>query len=81
MKSLHDASKHNRIQSNNNEDTIEKVLIGVTILAIVGMIFGAISFVLIKVGCRARERLGNGLMALFWENGIRPNNEPAPFNV
>ena len=60
---------------------IRRVVIGVTILTIVGAIFRGITFVMMKIGCRARERLSNGVMALFSDAGIRPNNQPPPFNL
>ena len=81
LKSLHDGTKHNLAATEDNSEVIQRVVIGVTILTIVGAIFGGITFVMMKIGCRARERLSNGVMALFRESGIRPSIQPPPFNL
>ena len=81
LNSLHDGTKHTLAAAEENTEGIRKIVISITIVAIMVVIFGGIIFAWLRIGCRARERLSAGVMALFSEAGIRPNNPPPPFHV
>ena len=81
LNSLHDGTQTSLAAAEDNSEGIRRIVIAGTIITLVVVIFGGLVFVWMRIGCRARDRLSAGVMSLFSEAGIRPNNPTPPFNL
>ena len=81
LNSLYDGTQISLAASEDNSEGIRRIVIGGTIITLVVVIFGGLVFVWMRIGCRAGDRLSAGVMALFSEAGVRPNNPTPPFNL
>ena len=71
--------KTNRHLAEGKADTLEHIIICLTMVSVVGFIFVTLSFLFSRTDSKSQKRLNNGLFHLFRENGIRPSNEAPPF--
>ena len=81
LNSLHDGMKTSLAATEDNSEGIRRIVIAGTIITLVVVFFGGLVFVWMRIGCRARDRLSAGVMSLFSEAGVRPNNPTPPFNL
>ena len=81
LKSLHDGMNTSLAAAEENAGGIHRIIIAVTIIVIVVVFFAGVVLVWLRIGCRARERLSQGVMSLFADAGVRPNNQTPPFSL
>ena len=65
----------------DNAGGINRIIIAGTIIVLIVVFFAGVVLVWLRIGCRARQRLSEGVMSLFSEAGVRPTNQPPPFSI
>ena len=81
LKSLHDGMNTSLAAAEENAGGINRIIVAVTIIVIVVVFFAGVVLVWLRIWCRARERLSQGVMSLFADAGVRPNNQTPPFSL
>ena len=67
--------------SEDNAGGINRIVIAGTIIVLIVVFFAGVVLVWLRIGCKARQRLSEGVLSLFGEAGVRPTNQPPPFSI